>query len=169
MKLTLYMAISVDGKITRGETDSDWVSETDWDQFYQYVTGSDAVIMGRKTMDQFEGDDFPMKGPVNIVLTRNKNLHNETETEIISDRSPKEIMALAKEKGWENLLLIGGEDINGQFLEENLIDEMVLSVHPLIIGEGLTLFSKDVSADLERLGTTELEDGLIQVRYKVKK
>ena len=164
------MATSIDGKITRGENDSDWVSETDWDQFKKYVSASDAVIMGRKTMEQFEGDDFPLKGPVNVVLTRNKKLHKETEKEIISDRTPREIMALAKEKGWKNLLLIGGENTNGQFLKENLIDEVVLSIHPLVIGEGLSLFGKDVFATTtKRVGTEELGEGLIQLKYKVKK
>lgn len=46
MKLTVYMAISVDGLITKGDSDSDWVSDSDWDQFYSYVKDSDAVIMG---------------------------------------------------------------------------------------------------------------------------
>ncbi|MCB9823959.1 dihydrofolate reductase family protein [Candidatus Nomurabacteria bacterium] len=49
MKITLYMATSIDGYITRGQNNSDWVSELDWDQFYSYIKANDAVIMGRKT------------------------------------------------------------------------------------------------------------------------
>jgi len=43
------MATSIDGYITRGQNNSDWVSELDWDQFYSYIKANDAVIMGRKT------------------------------------------------------------------------------------------------------------------------
>lgn len=48
MKITLYMATSINGFIAKGQNDTDWVSESDWAQFYSYMQKSDAVIMGRK-------------------------------------------------------------------------------------------------------------------------
>lgn len=168
MKITLYMAISIDGLITRGETDFDWVSESDWDQFYSYMKQNDVVIMGRKTMEQFGEDEFPIEGLHNIVLSSNEALHKQEENLTILSGTPNKVLSLAKDKGFENLLLIGGENVNGQFLQSKLINEIVLSVHPLIIGSGLSLFGrKDLDVPLELLGSKEINKELVQLRYKV--
>lgn len=58
MKLILYMAISIDGYITRKDHDISWVCDTDWEHLKQYLRKTDAVIMGRKTME-VSGEDFP--------------------------------------------------------------------------------------------------------------
>lgn len=169
MKLTVYMAISIDGLITRDETNSDWVSKTDWDQFYSYIKNSDAVIMGRKTMEQF-GEDFPIEGPLNVVLSSNKKLHTETDSLLITEATPEKIVNKLKEKNLNNLLLIGGSETNKQFIKANLIDEIVLSVHPLIIGKGLRLFGDEpLDIDLELVSTKAINNELVQIIYKVKK
>lgn len=167
MKLTIYMALSIDGLITRGETDSDWVSKTDWEQFHSYIKANDAVIMGRKTMDQF-GSDFPIADIFNIVLSKNKTLHTESETLLITDKTPEQIIEYANTHNLQKLLLIGGSETNRQFIKAGLIDEIVLSVHPLIIGEGLKLFGNDpLNVSLELLGTKDINSELVQIRYKV--
>lgn len=78
MKLTVCMAISIDGFITRGENDSDWVSETDWEQFNAFIRASDGVIMGRKTMEQF-GEDFPLKA---LLTSFFQQIPTYTQTQI---------------------------------------------------------------------------------------
>lgn len=167
MKLTIYMAIAIDGLITRGENDSDWVSKTDWEQFYSYIKISDAIIMGRKTMEQF-GEDFPIEGTLNVVLSHNANLHKETKNLIITSKNPKEILKMLENKGLDKLLLIGGSNTNKQFIQEGLVDEIVLSVHPLIIGKGLRLFGDDqLDIKLELVNTKSINNELVQIVYKV--
>ncbi|MEN9389287.1 MAG: hypothetical protein RLY61_371 [Candidatus Parcubacteria bacterium] len=169
MKLTVYMAISVDGLITRGENDSDWVSETDWEQFNTFIRASDGVIMGRKTMEQF-GEDFPVEGPVNIVLSANTNLHRDADKLVILSATPQEVLELAAQRGLERLLLIGGSQTNMLFLKAGLVDEIVLSVHPLVIGTGLHLFgSESLNVALELVSSKLINNELVQVVYKVKK
>lgn len=163
------MATSIDGFITKGENVSDWVSKSDWEQFNSYIKSSDAVIMGRKTMDQF-GEDFPINGLVNIVLSNNKTLHKQDDNMIVMSGTPTDVIEVAKHKNLERLLLIGGAKTNEQFLRANLIDEIVLSVHPLVIGNGLKLFGDsafDIKLDL--LGSKEINSELVQIRYKTKK
>ncbi|MCB9823958.1 dihydrofolate reductase family protein [Candidatus Nomurabacteria bacterium] len=119
-------------------------------------------------MEQFGSDDFPIEGLFNIVLSSNEDLHKETENLSIRDGTTDEIVDFAKEKGFKNLLIIGGENTNGQFLKAGLIDEIVLSVHPLVIGNGLTLFGKsDFDVSLQLLGTKKIDNELVQLRYKV--
>lgn len=167
MKLTLYMAISIDGLITRGENDSDWVSETDWNELDSFMQSNDAVIMGKHTMEQF-GEDFPIEGPTNIVLTHDKTLHRQDGNLIITEGTPTDIIQLASSKGWNNLLLIGGENLNSQFAKSNLIDEIILSVHPLAIGNGLSILGRDpLNLKLEPISTKIINNELIQIIYKV--
>lgn len=169
MKVTLYMAISVDGFITRGENDSDWVSEKDWDQFYAFIKKSDAVIMGRKTREQFADDEFPIKGPINIVITTDQKLHQESNSVIFTDRNPGQIIALAQERKWGNILIIGGAHTNQTFLEAGLIDEIIVSVHPLIIGaDGLKLFgTKPQNINLDLISSKTISNELVQLHYQV--
>jgi dihydrofolate reductase len=169
MKLTVYMAISIDGLITRGENDSDWVSETDWEQFYSFIQANDAVIMGRKTMEQF-GEDFPVEGPVNIVPSANTDLHTDTNKLVILAATPQEILELAAQRGLTKLLLIGGSHTNMQFLKAGFVDEIVLSVHPLVLGTGLHLFgSEPLDVTLELVSSKSINNELVQIVYKVRK
>jgi dihydrofolate reductase len=162
------MAISIDGLITKGKTDSDWVSKNDWDQFDSYLSNSDAVIMGRKTMEQFDNNDFPIEGLTNFVLSGNKKLHKKTKELICLKASPKEAVSMMNKMGHRNALLIGGEYTNNQFLRAGLIDEIVLSIHPLIIGEGLTLFGrKKFNIDLDLIEARVIKRELVQIRYRV--
>lgn len=167
MKLTIYMAISIDGLITRGENDSSWVSKADWDQFYSYIKASDVVIMGRKTMEQF-GEDFPIKGPLNIVLSHNKSSHKEGESLIITSKTPTGLIKMLNDKGLKKLLLIGGSNTNKQFLQAGLVDEIILSVHPLVIGDGLRLFGNEtLNTKLQLISTKPINNELVQIIYKV--
>ena len=169
MKLTVYMAISIDGLITRGDEDSSWVSKADLDQFYSYIKANNAVIMGRKTMEQF-GDDFPIKGPVNIVLSNNSDLHKESDNLVILSAKPQEVIDLAKKRNLNDLLLIGGSETNKQFIKAGLVDEIVVSVHPLVIGSGLHLFGNEpLDINLELITTKSINNELVQIIYKVKK
>ena len=67
-------------------------------------------------------------------------------------------------------MLIGGEKLNTSFFKENLIDEIWLSVHPLVIGEGKFVMDKlKYFEKLKLLGVKKLKEDLVQLRYKVKK
>lgn len=169
MKLTVYMATSIDGLITREDTDSNWVSKTDWDQFYSYIQANDAVIMGRKTMEQF-GEDFPIKGPVNVVLSNKSDLHKDSEKLVILSATPKEVIDLVAKRNLNNLLLIGGSETNKEFIKARLVDEIVLSVHPLVIGRGLRIFGEEpLDVNLDLVSTKAINNELVQIVYKVKK
>ena len=167
MKLTLYMAISIDGHIAKADHSTDWVSDTDWKQFGNYFNNSDAVIMGRKTYEVSE-DDFPYGKSLNIVLTQNKALHKENEQTWFTDSSPKEILKVLEKKELSNILLIGGGITNSHFLDNNLIDELVLSVHPIILGTGIKIFENEkFEKNLELTDIKKFDKGLVHLIYKV--
>src|SRR3989339_155058 len=169
MKVILYIATSINGYITYGLENSDWVSKIDWQEFDALKNRCGVLVMGRKTFYQ-AGSNFPYKGALNIVMTHNTELlRNEIANALFTDRTPKEVIKLCDEKGFTEIMLVGGMELNTSFLKDNLIDEIWLSIHPLLIGDGLSLVQKfDYFKDLEFLGLKQLDQGLVQLKYKVK-
>lgn len=163
------MAISVNGHITSGDENSDWVSKNDWEEFDKLKRECRVMTMGENTYVQFK-DDFPQEGALNIVMTHDKNLlERKINNVLFTDKTPKELIEWVSEQGFKQLMVIGGMTLNTSFIKENLIDELWLSVHPIFIGNGKTIVDKiDCFKNLTLLGLKELNDGLVQLRYKVK-
>lgn len=163
------MAISIDGFVAKKDGDSDWVSPVDSANFEQKIKEKGCIIVGRRTFDQYQGDLYPVKNVTNIVLTSDSSLKSEKDN-VVYTQSPKEAVKAVQEKGHDNALLIGGGTTNGLFLKEGLIDEVFLSVHPLILGSGIKLFeSVETDIKLKFLDQKELGEGLIQLHYQVVK
>ncbi len=169
MKVILYIATSINGYITYGLENSDWVSRVDWQEFDALKNRCGILVMGRKTFYQ-AGSDFPYQGALNIVMTHNPELlRTETKDALFTDKTPKEVVQFCEEKGFKELMLVGGMELNTSFLKDNLINEICLSIHPLLISDGLSLVQKfDYFKDLEFLGSKQLDQGLVQLRYKVR-
>ena len=109
MKTILYMATSINGYITNGDNDSDWVTKTDWKQFDKLLRVSGVIVMGKHTFEQF-GEDFPVNGAFNIVMTHDPQLLKNSipNKALFTDKSPKEVLALVEKKGFTQMMLIGG-------------------------------------------------------------
>jgi len=142
MKVILYMATSVNGNITRGKDDSDWVDKADWEYFNKITTDSKVIVMGSETYKQF-ADDFPQKQALNIVVTKQKKLlQQKIKGSMFTDKSPKEILKMIAKMGYKQACFIGGEKLNTSVIIENLVDELYVDIHPYLIGDGLRLFGK---------------------------
>lgn len=170
MHVQLYMAISIDGFIARQNDDTNWVSSTDWDNFRKIIKEAGVIVMGRRTYE-VSGSDFPYANAVNIIMTSSpKLLQKQQEGVVFTNDSPEKVVEFAKNKGFEKLLIIGGGKTNARFLKAELIDEIILSVHPLVIGKGIKIFEREeFNTKLEFLSATELNEGLVQIKYKVGK
>jgi dihydrofolate reductase len=171
MKVTLYNAISADGFIADKHGDSSWVSPIDEQNFNEAIESAGNVILGRKTFEQFENELFPIAGVKNFVFTRDANFARENKDFFIINQEPEIFVEEASAQGIENLLLIGGGNLNASFLNQSLIDEMILVVHPIVLGSGIKLFEGQEFSlmNLELISSKELGGGLLQLKYKIKK
>lgn len=168
MRVTLYMAISADGFIAKQDGDSDWVSEVDFSNFQQKIKEAGCIIVGNRTFEQYREDLYPINDVTNIVLTSNSSLVSHDN--VVYSNSPQQALDKASEREYNQVLLIGGGITNGLFLKENLIDEIFLSVHPLVLGEGIKLFENTKNdLTLELLDNKELGEGLVLLYYRVTK
>lgn len=166
MKVVLYMAITADGFIATKNGDSEWVSEVDVPIFDSKIKDFGCIILGNNTFQQFKGKYFPKKEALNIVVTSDENQPAAEGTVFVN--SPIKAIELAKNKGFDKVLLIGGGKLNGSFLKNNLIDEIYFDVHPLIFGEGIKIFEGiETNLNLEKMDFEVLDKGQIMLHYKV--
>lgn len=170
MYIQLYMAVSIDGFIAKPDDNTDWVSGTDWDNFREFIKEAGVIVMGRKTYE-VSGTDFPYQNALNIVMTHEPTFLAKDQKDVLfTDKKPRDVVDLIKTKGLKKLLIIGGGKTNAAFLREKLVDEIILSVHPLVIGKGVKLFeNEEFGVKLKLRGVKKLKEDLVQLRYKVLK
>ena len=166
-KIILYIASSLDGYIARENGDVDWLpinTDSGYDNFYKSI---DTVIMGKKTYDQIlTFGDYPYKGKKSYVFTRNDSLTKDENVEFASNVEEFS-RNLVSSKG--NIWLVGGSELFSAFLEHKLVDEIILSIIPTVLGKGIPLFQNiNQEANLKLIKTTEYR-GFVELTYKVLK
>lgn len=166
MKVIMMMAITADGKIAKDSTQfADWTSREDKKLFVEVSKNCGVIMMGENTFKTFPA---PLKNRLNVVFSENQNNEAIEGVKWVNGDIEKVLEELAG-LGYEKALLGGGAYLNSLFLEKNLIDEIMLTVEPKIFGTGLSLFSKDLNADLKLIETRKLNDDTVLLHYEVKK
>jgi dihydrofolate reductase len=167
MQITLYIAPSIDGYIATSSRDSEWVSPACGESFMQAIHDYGCIILGSHTYDQYQGEMYPVKDVLNIVVSSDTSRHS-TDPNLVFAPSPSSAITLAQSRGHDKALLIGGGTINAAFLKESLIDDIILDIHPLILGKGIKEFENiEKLVHLRRTSVTPMEDDLVQVSYQV--
>ena len=165
MKVILLMALSVDGKIGRDSDHyPDWTSTEDKQMFKAVTQKAGAVIMGSRTFDTI---GKPLSGRKNIILTRNKSRISQWENLTFTDQPPRDIVTELENDGHAEVILAGGATINTLFASAGLIDEIHVTYAPIIFGTGLSLFSDQLTMNLELLDMRQLGENQILVKYRV--
>lgn len=166
MKVTMVMAMTLDGKIARDSNHpADWTGRDDKKKFVEITKRAGVMIMGSKTFDTI-GRALP--GRKSIVMTRNR-LRKSTGDIIFTDLSPDLVLKTLCDKGFQEVALIGGSQTNSLFARADLIDEIHVTVVPILFGTGLSLFDGEMDTRLELFGTEILSDQCLTLKYRVKK
>lgn len=166
MKVILMMALTLDGRIGKGDAHFvDWSGSEDKKLFVAVTRRAGALIMGSKTYDTI---GKPLPDRCNIVMTRTPdNRHSQPPQLIFTAQSPESILLDLSKAGYHEVVLAGGTMINTLFARRGLVDEVIVTISPLIFGRGLALFADDVAMELELLQSKPLADGRIMARYRV--
>jgi dihydrofolate reductase len=172
-RITLYIAASLDGYIADEEGDVAWLEEfgsTEEDEpggYEAFFEGVDCLVMGSHTYEQLLGfGEWPYGDRPTYVVT-SRELPRVTErVELVSEG----IEALADRLTGEgdHVWLVGGAALARSFLRAGKVDEFRLSVVPLLLGGGISLFGEDVGEHaLSLLGSTEYPNGMVELSYWV--
>ncbi|MEO0841503.1 MAG: dihydrofolate reductase family protein [Cyanobacteria bacterium J06643_5] len=144
----VYIATSLDGFIATKDGNIDWLYEipnpTDSDYGYaEFMSGIDAIVMGRNTFEKvLSFDEWVYDKPV-FILSNSLTVIPENiadKAKIVSGEI-KNLVKKLNSQGYNNLYIDGGQTIQS-FLKEDLIDEIIITIFPVILGDGFPLFDK---------------------------
>ena len=146
MRTVIYIATSLDGFIARSDGDIEWlinIPNPDNSDFgySEFIAGIDGILMGRNTYEAaLSFGSWPYNRPVfvlsNILEGVPPELKNKAE---IINGDLKDILQRLEARGIHNLYVDGGMTIQS-FLKEDLIDEMIITTVPILLGNGIPLF-----------------------------
>ncbi len=170
MKVTLWMAISLNGIIATLDNREDFLSHENWDEFVKDVQKRGCLIWGRKTYEIVREWNKsylePLKKVTKIIISSNKNL--KLDEGFTHATSPQKALDILRTKGFKDVILTGGSTTNSAFAKLGLLDDIILDIEPAILGRGIKLFAdNDFYFRLSLVGVKKLPSGIIQVHYKV--
>ena len=173
-KSILYIACSLDGYIAKTGDNLDFLSIVEKkgeDYGYaQFIATVDTVILGRKTYDWImrHVPEFVHADKTTYVITRTAKPSTGSTHFYTGEMS--ELVAQLKSSEGKNIFIDGGAEVVHECLKHDLIDEMIISYIPILIGEGVRLF-KDGRPEqrLELISSKSFDTGLLQVHYRRKK
>ncbi len=168
MQCSVFIAASLDGFIARRDGSLDWLARVELageDYGYAKFAGSvDALVMGRGTYDTALGfGAWPYAGKRVIVMTHRPAERREG-VELFAGTAEQLCTRLAAD-GVRRAYVDGGAIIR-QFLAAGLIDDITLSIVPVLLGDGIRLFG-DAEVNLELDSVERWSSGLAQLRYRV--
>lgn len=173
----VFIATSLDGYIADRDGKIDWLNSIsnpdNIDMGYkEFMSGIDAVIMGRNTFEIVDGFDidWPYQKPVFVLSNSLFEIPKKYngKVEIVKGKL-KTILEELHEKGFENLYIDGGKTIQS-FLKEDLIDELTITIIPLLLGGGIPLFGKlPIQLRFECIDTKIFLNQIVQNKFERKR
>ena len=148
-KNSVYIATSLDGFIADKNGEIDWLysipnPDNDDMGYVEFTNGIDALLMGRTTFETVLGFDvdWPYDKPVFVLSHKLKEIPESHKNKAFLVKGTlTEILDQIHEKGYKKLYVDGGTTIRN-FLKEDLIDEIILTTIPILLGGGSSLFSE---------------------------
>ena len=172
-KVAFRVANSLDNYIARKDGSFDWIlgGEEANSVMTELWRNIDTVVIGRKTYEPVlkSGKPFPTSpGVKNYVLSRTLKEGSDKNVEIIREDVVEFIRRLRTEEG-KDIFVMGGGLLARPLFEAKLIDEIGVSIHPVLLGSGIPLFHEmSRQIDLELIECKSFKNGCVSVNYRVK-
>jgi dihydrofolate reductase len=165
----VYIASSLDGFIARKNGDIDWLEEDpSYDYYQEFIKNVGVILMGASTYEKVLsfGIGWPYPEQMSYVFTHKKYHTDERNIRFVNqDVSTfmKELQAVTMDDIW----IMGGSNLIDQFLKKRLVDEIIIGIQPIILGEGIPLFTVQNEIKLELTKATSYAKGTVQVHYNI--
>lgn len=176
-KIFLYIATSLDGYIADINGNIDWLTKFNfnneiqifYDKFYSNIS---TVIMGNKTYQQIINELSPNFWPYEekdtFVFTTNITKNNNKNNIFFLNKDIIKEVNKIKQNSKKDIWVVGGSEIVNFLLKENLIDEIIITIIPTLLGNGIPLF-KSNNKNLILTNCNNMGDNIVMLQYKVEK
>ena len=171
--VVVHIATSADGYIARADGDLEWLTSRPAPKgFYginTFMKSIDTMVLGRKTYEAslHMGAKFDSKSRHIVFSSHAPPADAPSGVEFVNGAIGPYVSRLREQPG-KDIWLMGGGGLIASFLDEHAIDEFVISVVPVLIGDGIPLIARRQRHVLLDLHSVErFEDGLVQLHYRV--
>lgn len=163
------MAMSADGFITKhSDGFVNWTSKEDKKHFVSLTKKAGVIIYGRKT---YALHNKPLPDRLNVILTRTPKQYESIPGQLeFTNQEPNDIIDDLVRRGFTQIFVAGGPEVNDVFLRANLIDDLYLTIEPHLFGSGKHLLppsSYDIGLDL--IETISLNKDSLVLHYRLKR
>ncbi len=164
-----YGAISLDGYLATKEDSLQWLFDTPtgenttYEAFYETI---DRTIMGRKTYEEakkYLETEHLYPDKKNLVFSSDKNLQLEDAT--VTNEDPVAVVERLKNNSDERIWIVGGGRFIHPLLENHLIDEWYIQIAPVLLGDGIRLFSEGMYEERLKLVGSQHFGEFIELHY----
>lgn len=171
-KVILYIAMSLDGYIAGPNDDLSFLSRVEQEGqdygYAEFVKSVDTIIIGRKSYDKVisMGYEYPHADKDVYIITRQERPSEGTFRYYAGNLA--DLVARLKNEAGKNIYCDGGAEVVQELLRNRLIDELVISVIPVMLGNGVRLFKDGrPEQELKLVATKQFDKGLVQLHYLV--
>lgn len=172
MRTSVYIGTSLDGFIARKDGDIDWLTQFANDEavhaYETFMKGIDAIVIGRGTFEKILSfPSWPYEKQAFLLSTTIKELPNPLNRKIsLLSLTPGEIPDYLATRGFTSAYVDGGKTIQS-FLFAGLIDELIISKAPILIGDGIPLFGYlNIDNRFKHIRTDVQSNGLVRSYYE---
>ena len=172
MKASVFIAASLDGFIARKNGGLDWLPGDDVEPhgYDEFIATVDAIVMGRATYETvLSFGTWPFGRLPIVVLSSTLEELNAPEGAVceLMSGTPSEVVQQLEARGMQHLYIDGGVTIQ-RFLDAGLIQRVIITRIPVLLGSGIPLFG-ETSRDIlfEHVATRSFKGGLVQSEYRV--
>lgn len=164
MKVFIIAALTLDGFIAKNpsHTSMEWTSKEDKRFFSQRTKQTGVVVFGQNTFETI-GKALPDRH--NVVYSKDK----QYEGVEVTQKEPRALLEDLEKRGFKEVAICGGSTIYTMFMQAGVVDTLYLTIEPVLFGQGMTLFNKEIDKKLNLVKIGKLGEQSILLEYNVKK
>lgn len=167
-EIIYYVAASLDGFIATADGGVEWLSESEGAEDYGYaefLSGVDALLIGRTTYEQMlTFGEWPYSGKPAWVFSH-RDLPGAPDGVTVTPLAPSDVVAHIDTSGTNRVWLVGGGELAGSLARAGLITCYIVSVMPVLLGDGVRLLGSKGASELLRLESTVRFGDVVQNTY----
>lgn len=183
MRVQYYTAVSLDGYIATEDDDLDWLTkyeapdatddlERDMGSYDDFYAGVGALVMGSSTYEWVLGhvDGWPYPDKPSWVLSSRELPEPSGGGDVrVVNASVRDLRDdLEQAAGSRSLWVVGGGPVASQFADEGVLDDVIVTVVPVVLGAGKPLFERRLPGGPMRfVGSKPTQTGMVELRYEV--
>lgn len=165
MKVFLIAALTADGFIGRNASHlADWTSPEDKKLFVKLTKEAGVLVMGSRT---FATIGRALPGRKIFVYTSKPEAFAAVDGVEATNEDPAALVARLQTDGTSGLAICGGASIYSLFMQSGVVDELYLTIEPVLFGTGVPLFGNEMETELALLDTRQLNDNTVLLHYSV--